>query len=92
MYHTSIIYERKRYNERKFKTRKYLRIENAGDYGRNDSRGRLAHTPHPFPENDKNIGRDFCENQIEFISDVFTDSGENLDEIIKDYAKINRVG
>lgn len=41
-----------------------------------DSRGRLAHTPHPFPENDKNIGRDFCENQIEFISDVFTDSGE----------------
>lgn len=40
------------------------------------SDGRLAHTPHPFSESDKNIGRDFCENQIEFISDVHTDSAE----------------
>ena len=32
--------------------------------------GSLARTPHPF-ESYKNIDRDFCENQIEFISDVF---------------------
>lgn len=34
------------------------------------SDGTLAQSPHPFGEN-KNIDRDFCENQIEFISDVF---------------------
>ena len=34
------------------------------------SDGSLAQTPHPF-ESHKNIDRDFCENQIEFISDVF---------------------
>ena len=33
--------------------------------------GRLAQTPHPF-ERHKNIDRDFCENQIEIIGDVFT--------------------
>lgn len=32
--------------------------------------GTLAHTPHPFGEH-KNIDRDFCENQLELISDVF---------------------
>ena len=32
--------------------------------------GSLARTPHPF-ESHKNIDRDFCENQVEFISDVF---------------------
>ena len=32
--------------------------------------GKLAQTPHPF-ESHKNIDRDFCENQVEFISDVF---------------------
>ena len=35
-----------------------------------NSDGALAQTPHPF-ESHKNIDRDFCENQIEFISDVF---------------------
>ena len=34
--------------------------------------GRLAQTPHPF-ECNKNIDRDFCENQTELISDVFID-------------------
>ena len=34
--------------------------------------GTLAQTPHPF-EKHKNIDRDFCENQIEFISDVFNE-------------------
>lgn len=43
--------------------------------------GRLSHTPHPFSEDDKNIGRDFCENQLEFISDVFTDSGKLIKQL-----------
>ena len=34
--------------------------------------GRLAQSPHPFQDN-KNIDRDFCENQTELISDVFTE-------------------
>lgn len=38
--------------------------------------GRLAQTPHPFLETDSHIDRDFCENQIEFISDIFTDTDE----------------
>lgn len=43
--------------------------------------GTLAHTPHPFRESEKNIDRDFCENQIEFISDVFTDSSELISQL-----------
>ena len=34
-----------------------------------DERGRLAQTPHPFPD-DENITRDFCENQVELITPV----------------------
>lgn len=34
-----------------------------------DERGYLAHTSHPFPGN-PNIDRDFCENQVEIITDV----------------------
>ncbi|MDE5862830.1 MAG: hypothetical protein K2H34_00595, partial [Lachnospiraceae bacterium] len=37
-----------------------------------DSDGFLSHTKHPFEEQD-NITRDFCENQIELITDVFGD-------------------
>lgn len=37
-----------------------------------NSDGALAQTPHPF-ESHKNIDRDFCENQVEIISDVFAD-------------------
>ena len=58
--------------------------------------GRLAHTPHPFDENEKNIDRDFCENQIEFISDVFTDTErlvEHLEQLHdKVYASIRENG
>ncbi|MCH5304541.1 MAG: hypothetical protein J1E41_06725, partial [Ruminococcus sp.] len=60
------------------------------------SGGRLAHTPHPFDENEKNIDRDFCENQIEFISDIFTDSEklvEHLEKLHnKTYSKIKKNG
>ena len=34
------------------------------------SSGALAQTKHPFGEH-KNIDRDFCENQVEIIGDVF---------------------
>lgn len=43
--------------------------------------GTLAQTPHPFGEH-KNIDRDFCENQIEIISDVFTDPQKLYDQLI----------
>ena len=36
--------------------------------------GFLSHTPHPFGHN-KHIDRDFCENQIEIVTDVFDDTG-----------------
>ncbi|MCF0106158.1 MAG: hypothetical protein HUJ53_05305, partial [Holdemanella sp.] len=32
--------------------------------------GFLAHTPHPFDENDAHIVRDFCENQTEINTGV----------------------
>ena len=35
------------------------------------SGGRLAQTKHPFGDH-RNIDRDFCENQVELIGDVFT--------------------
>lgn len=40
-----------------------------------DVHGGLAHTPHPFVDN-PNIDRDFCENQVELITDV-CDSAES---------------
>lgn len=42
--------------------------------------GSLAHTQHPFL-NDVNIDRDFCENQIEIISDVFNSADELLEQM-----------
>ncbi|MGN1432834.1 MAG: glutathione synthase [Ruminococcus sp.] len=35
--------------------------------------GFLSHTPHPFG-NDTHIDRDFCENQVEIVTDVFDDT------------------
>lgn len=48
--------------------------------------GTLAQTPHPF-ESHKNIDRDFCENQVEIISDVFTDP-EQLDHQLTELQRI----
>ena len=48
--------------------------------------GNLAQTPHPF-ETHKNIDRDFCENQVEIISDVFADP-EQLNAQLIDLQKI----
>lgn len=60
------------------------------DYGiekeslRINTDGSLAHTMHPFV-NDHNIDRDFCENQIEIISDVFG----STDGLIKQLGSIH---
>ena len=45
-----------------------------------NSDGTLAQTPHPFEEH-KNIDRDFCENQVEIISDVFADPQRLYDQL-----------
>ncbi len=42
--------------------------------------GSLAQTPHPF-DGDKNITRDFCENQTEMITDVFDNIGGVLEHL-----------
>ena len=39
--------------------------------------GRMAHTPHPFPE-DARITRDFCENQTEINTPVMQDAHETV--------------
>lgn len=44
--------------------------------------GTLTQTPHPFEEH-KNIDRDFCENQIEIIGDVFTNPKQLNDQLFE---------
>lgn len=53
-----------------------------------NSDGTLAQTPHPFAEH-KNIDRDFCENQVEIISDVFDDPQRLYAQLIKLQKYIN---
>ncbi len=50
--------------------------------------GTLAQTPHPFGEH-KNIDRDFCENQVEIIGDVFDDPQRLYDQLIELQKYIN---
>ena len=45
------------------------------------SDGRLAQSPHPF-ESNENIDRDFCENQVELISDVFVEPKQVNEHLI----------
>ena len=53
----------------------------AGNFGlekemlRVTTEGRMAHTPHPFPD-DEHITRDFCENQTEINTAVFKSADE----------------
>ncbi len=44
--------------------------------------GTLAQTPHPFQDH-KNIDRDFCENQVELISDVFSEPEQVNEQLRK---------
>ncbi len=50
-----------------------------------DGLGRLAQTPHPFP-NHPNLDRDFCENQLELITPVC----ENMDLLWNSLARLDR--
>lgn len=45
-----------------------------------DGDGYLAHTPHPFPEDD-HIVRDFCENQVEINTPVAKSASEAVDSL-----------
>ncbi len=47
--------------------------------------GHMAHTPHPFSDH-PNIGRDFCENQIEINTPV-ADSAEEAVQMMLDYTR-----
>ena len=53
------------------------------------SDGSLSRTPHPFAEH-KNIDRDFCENQIELISDVFQSPEEVNAQLVSLQKTVNR--
>lgn len=44
--------------------------------------GFLSHTPHPFGNN-PHIDRDFCENQIEIVTDVFDDINSVFNQLSK---------
>ncbi len=46
------------------------------------SSGALAQTKHPFGEH-RNIDRDFCENQVEIIGDVFNTPEELIGQLLE---------
>ncbi len=46
------------------------------------SDGTLAQSPHPF-KNHKNIDRDFCENQVELIGDVFCEPEQVNEQLLQ---------
>lgn len=50
-----------------------------------DCSGFLSHTKHPFEEQ-QNITRDFCENQIELITDVF----DNVHDVLSHLEELQR--
>ncbi|MBR4554521.1 MAG: glutathione synthase [Ruminococcus sp.] len=50
-----------------------------------DRYGRLARTPHPFPD-DEHITRDFCENQAELITPVYS----SIDEAAASLGELDR--
>ena len=49
-----------------------------------DSNGRLAHTPHPFGD-DESLTRDFCENQTEIVTPVCS----SIDEAVKKLSELD---
>ena len=55
-----------------------------------DEDGFLAHTPHPFPDDD-HIVRDFCENQTEINTPVTRSPAEAVASLEHYYQKIQRV-
>lgn len=51
--------------------------------------GHLAHSPHPFPQDEPNITRDFCENQIEINTPVYKTAREAVDSLRQITERIN---
>ena len=49
---------------------------------------RMAHTPHPFPEDHPRIVRDFCENQTEINTRVWPTAKEAVEELKEINAEI----
>ena len=45
------------------------------------SEGRMSQTPHPFDPDDPRITRDFCENQTEINTSVFSSAREAVDSL-----------
>ena len=52
--------------------------------------GYMAQTPHPFDPNDPRITRDFCENQTEVNTNVFTSAREAVDSLDEITGRIQR--
>ena len=46
-----------------------------------DADGKLAHTPHPFPDSHQYITRDFCENQTEINTAVTGSVCEAMEQL-----------
>lgn len=53
------------------------------------SDGRMAHTPHPFPD-DEHITRDFCENQTEINTAVFKSADEVVGSLYEHTQRIQQ--
>ena len=51
-----------------------------------DYEGNLAQTPHPFGD-DPHYDRDFCENQVELVTDVF----DSVEGVWNDLARMQRI-
>lgn len=52
--------------------------------------GTFAHTPHPFPADDPNITRDFCENQTEVNTGVSSSPEAAVQELATHTARIQK--
>ena len=52
--------------------------------------GYMAHTPHPFPDNN-NIVRDFGENQTEINTPVFSDAHEAVEALMEYSCQIQKI-
>ncbi|MGN1264192.1 MAG: hypothetical protein ACI4UL_00065 [Muribaculaceae bacterium] len=51
--------------------------------------GHLSHSPHPFPQDEPCITRDFCENQTEINTPIFKSAGEVVSNIYAHTCRIS---
>ncbi|MBR1870860.1 MAG: hypothetical protein IJ802_03440 [Kiritimatiellae bacterium] len=57
-----------------------LRVKACGDCQPEDA-NYMAHSPHPFPQHEEHITRDFCENQIEINTSVASSAQDAVEEL-----------